>query len=80
MDIDARLEVPPQQASCHSVHCGGMSALEDLLEFLRQLGIAVKVRMPIWAKVPGPPEDVQVSFIFIKVLLSHPLAWAHQPL
>ncbi|CAM9637036.1 unnamed protein product [Pylaiella littoralis] len=43
--IDARLEVPPQKILCHSVHCGGMLALENVLEFLRQLSIAVKVRL-----------------------------------
>lgn len=57
IDTDARLEVPPHETSCHSVHCSGMSTLEILLEFLRQLGIAVKVSVLIWAEVHCFPEE-----------------------
>lgn len=45
MLTDARLETP-HQVACHSVNCGGMSSLESVLNFLRQLGGVVEVSGP----------------------------------
>lgn len=67
------MEVPPQQASCHSVPCSGLSALENLLEFLRQLGVAVKVSVPVRAKVYLLPENERAgmyeTFIYSQVMM-----------
>jgi len=55
---DARLETP-QQVACHALNCGGMSSLESVLDFLRQLGVVVEVRTSkLHTLLSCPPECI----------------------